>query len=77
MQFDIPDDADTEEAAAIAAAIRIHTAAEASPDDGESEWTGRRWRQTGRIEALQNRRVRTPKSAPVDAWTAAGRTERF
>jgi len=78
MRFEMPDDADTEEAAAIAAAVRAHVAAgEAEADDGTPDWPGDRWTFTGRVDALQNRRVRVPRAAPRDAWTAAGRTDRF
>jgi hypothetical protein len=80
MRLDVPDDADDEEAAAIAAAVRAHVSAD---DDGDEEatddrgWEGRRWRFRGRVDALQRRRVRVPTAAPRDAWTAAGRTDRL
>ena len=78
MRVDLPDDADSEEAAAIAAAVRAHLAAdEADGDDGEPDWPGDRWTFKGRIESLQGRRVRVPTRAPRDDWTAAGRTDRF
>ncbi|PSQ43701.1 acc operon protein [Halobacteriales archaeon SW_5_68_122] len=76
--MDIPDDADNEEAAAIAAAVRAHVSAD---DDEETAsdrgWEGLRWRFRGRVDALQRRRVRVPTEAPRDAWTAAGRTDRL
>ena len=80
MRVDVPDDADDEEAAAIAAAVRAHVSAD---DDSNEEatddrgWEGRRWRFRGRVDALQRRRVRVPTTAPRDAWTAAGRTDRL
>jgi len=74
----VPDDADSAEAAAIAAAVRAHLAAdEADRADEEATWTGLRWRFRGRVDALQRRRVRVPTTAPGDAWTAAGRTDRY
>ena len=80
MRVDVPDDANDEEAAAIAAAVRAHVSAD---DDGNEAaaadrgWKGRRWRFRGRIDALQRRRVRVPTEAPLDAWTTAGRTDRL
>ena len=74
----LPDDADAAEAAAIAATVRAHLAADDDANDGgASAWTGRRWRFRGRVAALQRRRVRVPAAAPPDAWTAAGRTDRY
>ena len=74
----LPDDADAAEAAAIAATVRAHLAAtDADGDDAESGWPGDRWRFRGRVDALQRRRVRVPAAAPRDAWTAAGRTDRY
>ena len=79
MRVDLPEDADSEEAAAIAAAVRAHLAAAGAEADEEEapDWRGDRWTFTGRVEALQGRRVRVPARAPRDAWTAAGRTDRF
>jgi hypothetical protein len=80
MQIDLPDDADAAEAAAIAAAVRAHLAAGDGDDDDAARtggWAGRRWRFRGRIDALQRRHVRVPTGAPEDAWTAAGRTDRY
>lgn len=78
MDIEIPDDADTEEAAAIAAAVRSHIAAlEADDDEEADDWQGARWRFKGRVNSLQNRRVRVPNTAPRDAWSAAGRTDRY
>jgi hypothetical protein len=79
MRLDIPDNADDEEAAAIAAVIRSYMRAqeEAEEEDVEPEWSGNRWRFTGRVNSLQNRMVRVPTDAPRDAWSAAGRTDRY
>lgn len=79
----IPDDASDEEAAAIAAAIGAHlrareAAAAAAEDEEEDEtWQGRRWAFAGRLRGTQGRAGRVPASAPTDAWTASGRTDRF
>lgn len=78
MRLDIPDDADADEAAAITAVVRM-LLAEAETEaacDGEST-SPDSWRLAGRIAALQTRRVRVPRDAPRDEWTAAGRTKRF
>ncbi|WP_254837910.1 acc operon protein [Natronomonas marina] len=79
MRLDVPDDADSAEAAAIAAAVRAHVSADDSEDEAASDdgWDGARWRFRGRVDALQRRRVRVPTAAPQDAWTAAGRTDRL
>ena len=79
----IPADADDDEAAAIAAAVGAHlrdgerAAAAAAAADDEPTWEGERWTFAGRVEQSQGRSVRVPESAPRDAWTAAGRTDRF
>ena len=78
----IPDDADSSEAAAIAAVLGAHlrdeaaAAAEAAADD-EPSWDGDRWRFAGRVSQLQHRDVRVPLDAPTDPWVAAGRTDRL
>ncbi|EMA50683.1 MULTISPECIES: hypothetical protein [Halococcus] len=78
----IPDDADSGEAAAIAAALGAHlrdqaaAAAEAAVDE-EPSWEGDRWRFAGRVSQLQHRDVRVPLDAPTDPWAAAGRTDRL
>ena len=79
MSVEIPDDATDDEAAAIIAAVRTHTAAmqAAATTEDDDNRSNARWRLSARIEALQNRRVRTPKTAPRDEWTTAGRTDRF
>lgn len=79
QRVSVPADATTEEAAAIVAAISAHLRDEAAAEDEASEvtWHGERWSFAGRIDRLQNRQVRVPDGAPTDAWTAAGRTDRF
>ena len=81
----IPDDADSGEAAAIAAALGAYlrdeaaaaaTAAGATAEE-EPSWDGDRWRFAGRVSQLQHRDVRVPLDAPTDPWAAAGRTDRF
>ncbi|WP_336359755.1 acc operon protein [Haladaptatus sp. ZSTT2] len=74
------DDANADEAAAIAAAIGAHLhdrgVAAASKGDDET-WDGKRWTFAGRMETLQQRTVRVPSRAPTNAWAAAGRTDRM
>ncbi|MDH5019684.1 acc operon protein [Halobacterium rubrum] len=83
MDLTIPDDASDEEAAAIAAAVQSHVSAlaaaaeAASEDDDTDDWTDRKWAFAGRVESLGGRSVRVPDGAPTDAWSAAGRRERF
>jgi len=86
MTLDVPDDADDAEAAAIAVAVGAHVrdgelaaaaTAAAAAADTEASWRGRAWTFAGRIDGLQGRSVRVPETAPTDAWTASGRTERF
>ena len=79
--LDLPDHAEADEAAAIAAAISAHltdmaraAAAVEAEDDG---WDGRRWSFAGRIESLTRTSVRVTDSAPTDPWTAAGRRDRL
>ncbi|MFC6991001.1 acc operon protein [Haladaptatus sp. GCM10025707] len=73
------DDADADEAAAIAASIGAHLQdlAAAAADADEETWEGQRWTFAGRMEALQQRTVRVPDGAPQSAWAAAGRTDRM
>lgn len=80
--IDLPDDADSDEAAAIAAAIGAHlhdqaAAAAAAASEEEASWDGKRWSYAGRMEQIQARRVRVPSNAPRDAWQASGRTDRM
>ena len=79
--LDLPEHAEEDEAAAIAAAISAHltdlaraAAAAAAEDDG---WDGRRWAFAGRIESLTRQSVRVPDGAPTDPWSAAGRRDRM
>lgn len=77
--LDLPDHADEDEAAAIAAAISAYLSAleTAAEEDGGGGWQGRKWSFAGRLDALfqQPRRVRD--GTPTDAWTAAGRRDRL
>ncbi|QSX01212.1 hypothetical protein J0X25_15445 [Haloterrigena alkaliphila] len=83
VELELPDDATEDEAAAIAAAIGAHLhdqalAAAAAAAAGEEEtWDEKRWSFAGRIRAQQHRTVRVPRSAPINPWSAAGRTDRF
>ncbi|MCF2206277.1 MULTISPECIES: acc operon protein [Halobacterium] len=81
MDLTIPEDASEEEAAAIAAAVQSHlaamAAAAAAADDNEATWPGEKWRFAGRVERQGGRSVRVPDGAPTDAWSAAGRRDRF
>ncbi|WP_066413818.1 hypothetical protein [Halorubrum aethiopicum] len=79
----IPDDADDEEAAAIAVAVAAHlrdrevAAADEGEAAGDSGWRGDRWGFVGRLESVRGRRARVPETAPSDPWAAAGRLDRF
>jgi len=77
----VPPAATGDEAAAIAAAVAAHLraleAAAAAADADADGWDGRRWAFAGRLVALGGRPVRVPDAAPTDAWTAAGRSDRF
>lgn len=79
FELDVPDSASEAEAAAIAAAIGSHLRAEEAAAAGGEEptWEGRRWTFAGRVDAIQGRAARVPTATPTDAWTAAGRTDRF
>ena len=77
LRLDVPEAADPEEAAAIAAAVNAHLAVEDEPKADEPSWDGHRWRFAARIGGLQGRSVRAPRGAPPDGWRAAGRTDRF
>jgi hypothetical protein len=82
VSIEVPAGASDEEAAAIVAAIGAHVrdreaAAAAAAAGAEPSWDGDRFAFAGRIEGIQGRSVRVPKSAPRDAWTASGRTDRF
>jgi hypothetical protein len=75
----IPDDATSDEAAAIAAALGgyLTDREQASAADETETWDGKRWAFAGKIEAIQGKRVRVPNDVPTDEWTAAGRMDRF
>ncbi|PSP81476.1 hypothetical protein BRC81_00510 [Halobacteriales archaeon QS_1_68_20] len=84
VDVDLPPDADSDEAAAIAAAIGAHlrdragaAAAAAAAAAEEETWEGKKWAYAGRVESIQGRRVRVPNEVPTDGWTAAARTDRF
>jgi acetyl-CoA/propionyl-CoA carboxylase, PccX subunit len=78
FELGVPESASEEEAAAIAAAVGSHLRTqEAAATDEEPSWEGVRWSFAGRVEATQGRSVRVPSETPVDAWTAAGRTDRM
>lgn len=76
MEF-VPEDADEAEAAAIVAAVSAYLGGTDEADEAPPTWEGKRWAFAGRMDALQRREVRVPRSAPTDAWTAAGRTDRL
>ncbi|MCG1003678.1 MULTISPECIES: hypothetical protein [Halobacterium] len=76
----VPDDATEAEAAAIAAAVSAHLArleAAAAASDSEESWDGEKWTFAGRLAGLDQSPDRVPDGAPTDAWTAAGRSDRF
>jgi hypothetical protein len=78
-EFEVPDDADEDEAVAIAAVLNAHLAAQREGEEEEESrtWNPRRWGFAGRVSVLQRREIRVPEAAPEDAWTAAGRTTRM
>jgi len=77
------EDADTDEAAAVAVAIGAHLrdtelAAAASAADGSAKgWAGRKWQYADRLDRDRDRGVRIPTGAPTDPWSAAGRADRL
>lgn len=79
----IPASASDEEAAAIAAAVEAHLAAERAvaaamaTSTEDLTWLGRRWTFAGRLEGTTGRGARVPVEAPTDPWTAASRSDRF
>lgn len=82
VEIEVPPSATEEEAAAIVAAVGAHVrdreaAAAAAAASAEPTWEGDRFAFAGRIEQTQGRSVRVPANAPRDAWTAAGRSDRF
>lgn len=79
--LDLPDHADPDEAAAIAAAIEAHLSSLRSPDGegatAQESWDGRKWAFAGRMDRLEQRPVRVSDDTPRDPWTAAGRLDRL
>ncbi len=79
--LDIPDHAEEDEAAAIAAAISAHLADRERADGSDPTldwgWQGRRWRFAGRLAAVFDSPARIPDAAPQDPWTASGRCDRL
>ncbi|WP_435333402.1 acc operon protein [Haloarchaeobius sp. TZWWS8] len=78
-RLDIPDDADAEEAAAIAAVIGAHLRDRElqAQQDSEETWQGKKWAFAGRLRATTGHSGRVPDSAPTNAWAASGRADRF
>jgi len=82
MDIDLPEGADEDETAAIAAAVNAYVAmrvaaAEDQGADDERGWSARQWTFAGRVERVGRRPVRVPNGAPRDAWTASGRLRRM
>jgi hypothetical protein len=74
----VPDDADSDEAAAIAAVLGAHLRDEArAATEADESWVGNRWRFAGRLEGQRKRPVRVSLDAPTDPWTASGRIDRL
>jgi hypothetical protein len=80
-RLEIPETATDAEAAAIAAAVGAHLesrrTAAAAAAGGEDSWDGKRWRFAGRLAATAGETARVPDGTPPDAWSAAGRADRF
>ena len=76
MRVDVPDDADDEEAAAIAAAVRAHLAATAGGEDGTaaSDRSVDRWVLTARSETVKNRSLGRRTAVVVNSWATVHRT---
>jgi len=84
IQFHLPNDAHPDEAAAIMIAINAHirsleaaAAAETQRGGDFGGWAGEKWAFAGRLRHLRYQPKRVPDQLPRDAWTAAGRIERF
>jgi hypothetical protein len=78
----LADDADADEAAAVAAAIGAHMrdqelAAAAADGDSSPNWADGKWTFASKVARKRRRSVRVPTEAPDDPWTAAGRTDRM
>ncbi|GGM54644.1 hypothetical protein J2752_000663 [Halarchaeum rubridurum] len=82
-----PPSASDAEAAAALAAVGAYldeeraalAAAAAAASDDDPSWDGAKWRFAGRLAATgaDGRGERVPDGAPTDAWSAAGRADRF
>lgn len=76
------DDVDDDEAVAIAVAVAAHlrdrevAAAAAAADEGAPERRDA-WAFAGRLESIRGLTGRVSERAPRNAWSAAGRVERF
>jgi hypothetical protein len=80
FELDVPEDATPEEAAAIASALGAHLTDReraAATKSTEPTWQDRQWQFAARVETTGGCSERVPRDAPTDAWTAAGRTDRF
>lgn len=79
--LDLPDHADSDEAAAIAAAVEAYLSSLRSSDGevatAEESWDGRKWAFAGRMDRLAQRPVRVSEDTPRDPWTASGRLDRL
>ena len=77
------DDAEPDEAAAVAAAIGAHVrdqelaAAAAADEDSGPNWSDGKWKFASKVARKRRRSVRVPTDAPTDPWTAAGRADRM
>ncbi|MFW6265302.1 MAG: acc operon protein [Halanaeroarchaeum sp.] len=80
FELAIPDAADAEEAAAIAAAIGAHLndrERAAATTEESSSWDGEEWAFAGKLERTTGCSRRVPKAVPTDPWSAAGRSDHF
>ncbi len=77
VQFKLPPDATSDEAAAIAAAVAAAVRDDADVAEPEPTWDGKRFRFAARLNAVSGMHRRVPQGAPTDSWTAAGRADRF
>jgi hypothetical protein len=79
----LADDADADEAAAVAAAIGAHirdqelAAAAAAGEDSGPNWADGKWEFASKVARKRRRSVRVQTDAPKDPWTAAGRADRM
>ncbi|MFB6071074.1 MAG: acc operon protein [Halanaeroarchaeum sp.] len=80
FEIDVPETADPDEAAAIAAAIGAHLndrARASGAEESAETWQGAQWRFAARVESTAGCSTRVPRDAPTDPWAAAGRRDRF